>query len=84
MSMVAHVAAIDLPFIQPQLIKIDGLEILDIVDEETKILLLLDIKDEEAFHHALKKIQNIKAIQSLSYAAHYSEEAISDKTEKDE
>ncbi len=82
MSMVAHVAAVDVPFIQPQLAKIDGLEILDIADEETKILLLLDIEDEDAFHQALRKIQKIKAIQSLSYAAHYSEEAISDKTKK--
>lgn len=83
MSMVAHVAPVDVPFVRPQLEDIEGLEILDIVDNDTKILLLLDVENEFDFHDSLKKIQSLKALQSLSYAAHYSEEAISEPSKKD-
>ncbi len=81
--MVAHVAPVDVPFVQPQLAAINGLEILDVVDNNTKILLLLDLENEQDFSDALKQIQDVKALQSLSYAAHYSEEAISEPSERD-
>lgn len=81
--MVAYVAATDLPFACLQLKDIEGLEILDIAADNTKILLLLDNEDEFIFHNSLKKIQALKMLQSLSYAAHYSEEAISEPSKKD-
>lgn len=60
MSMVAHVAPVDVPFVRPQLEDIEGLEILDIVDNDTKILLLLDVENEFDFHDFLQKNPKFK------------------------
>lgn len=76
LSMVAHLEEKDIPSIQTALSAIKGVEILNIAKEEKKILLLLDVEDEDEFSDALKQVQELKELRSLSYAAHYSEEAI--------
>ncbi|MFV0431777.1 MAG: hypothetical protein ACK5MJ_06345 [Alphaproteobacteria bacterium] len=76
MSLVAHIQAEDISLIEAEVAKIDGLEILDVVDDQQKMLLLLDIEDDFAFNDALKQLQQLKYFHSLSYAAHYSEDAI--------
>lgn len=76
MSLVVHVDPKDAKPTSDQLAKIHGLEVLNIVENNTKLVLLLDLEDEAEFHDSLAKIQNNPLIKSLSYAAHYSEEAI--------
>ncbi len=80
-SMVAHINESDIPFIQKELSTIKAVEILNIAVDQNKILLLLDTEDETEFSQALKQIQDLKQLQSLSYAAHYSEEAINQANE---
>lgn len=76
MSLVAHIDPKDAKTTCDQLAVINGLEILDIVENNTKLVLLLDLEDEIDFRDSLSKIQNNPRIKSLSYAAHYAEEAI--------
>ncbi len=76
MSLIVHVDPKDVQSTSDQFAKIHGLEILDIVEDNTKIVLLLDLEDEKEFQDSLAKIQNHPLIKSLSYAAHYSEEAV--------
>ncbi len=87
LSMVAHVSPQDAAFAQTQLTTIKGVDILnsslasetsDAPLEGGKILFLLDLEDEDEFAASLKQIQELKELKSLSYAAHYSEEAINE------
>ncbi len=76
LSMVAHIEEKDIPLAEKTLSAIKHVEILNIAKKESKILLLLDAEDETEFSEALKQVQELKELKSLSYAAHYSEEAI--------
>ncbi len=81
LSLVAHVDALDISFVEKELSNIKGVEILNIIVEKNKILLLLDEKDEGEFDLSLRKLQELKQLKSLSYAVHYSEEAINQSIE---
>ncbi len=87
LSMVAHIDAQDASYAQAALAAIKGVEVLNGQQQagqqpqSHKILLLLDLEDEDEFSASLKQIQELKALRSLSYAAHYSEEAIHDNTQ---
>ncbi len=77
MSLVAQVNPAHMTEVQDKLLNIEAVEILDIVADNTKILLLLDSENEEIFNQSLASIQDISLIQSISYAAHYTENAVS-------